>query len=319
LKFYDFADREPKLPKLVFVEGTERLFAERAIALIEERLFTPAERDLNVDRIDATELDAPARIEAAVAALPFLAEVRLVVVRRAHELRAQPRRDLWQAAQTTPEGSVLVIEDLVSPASKRPEPLSKLAGRAALRIDTTAGLDARERYVTETLKELGVNAERPAIATLVQSDADLIAVRTDLEKLGLLGRTIALDDLLRESLVTSDAKAYQYASLLVEGRTEEALELAYEMLTNDPRGAAVPLVSALAGEYLSLWELARPGGELPPRFRWRERALRPVAKRIGERRARVAYERAVRAFEAIVTGRADDPKTLIVVLTATAA
>ena len=50
--------------------------------------------------------------------------------------------------------------------------------------------------------------------------------------------------------------------------------------------------------------MARPGGELPARHRWRERVLRPIAGRIGERRARIAYERAVRGVEAIVTGQA---------------
>ena len=58
------------------------------------------------------------------------------------------------------------------------------------------------------------------------------------------------------------------------------------------------------------------GGALPARHRWRERVLRPIAKRIGERRARTGYEAAVRGFERIVTGQADDPRALIELLTA---
>jgi len=50
-------------------------------------------------------------------------------------------------------------------------------------------------------------------------------------------------------------------------------------------------------------------------MRWRERVLRPVAQRVGERRARVAYERAVSGVEAIVTGKAgndpDDHRALV--------
>ena len=41
-----------------------------------------------------------------------------------------------------------------------------------------------------------------------------------------------------------------------------------------------------------------------------------MARRIGERRARYGYEAAVRGYEAVVTGRFDDPRTLIEVLTA---
>ena len=103
---------------------------------------------------------------------------------------------------------------------------------------------------------------------------------------------------------------------MVEGRSDEALAIAFELFANDPRGAAVPLASALAGEFALLWELARPGGgELPPRHRWRERALRPIARRVGERRARYGYEAAVRGFEAVVTGRIDDPRAMIELLT----
>jgi hypothetical protein len=44
--------------------------------------------------------------------------------------------------------------------------------------------------------------------------------------------------------------------------------------------------------------------------------LRPIAKRVGERRARYGYESAVRGFERIVTGQIDDPRALIELLTA---
>jgi DNA polymerase III delta subunit len=319
MKFYDFIDKPPAIGRLVVVEGVERLFAERTLTAIVERQLTPAERELNVERFVASELDNFGRIEAAVAALPFLGSTRIVIVRGAHDLRAEPRRGLVAAAQTVPEGNTLVIEDLVSPASKRPEPLSKQLGRAALRIDTTPSSDARERFVAEVLAELGASAHPAAIAALVEAESDLGAVRTDLEKMALGGKTITLDDVLRESLVSDDVRAYQFASAAVAGRAAEALGLAREMFAGDPRSAAVPLLAALAQEYGLVWEVARPGGPLPLRARWRERDLRAVAKRIGERRARLGFERAVRGFEAVVTGRADDPRVIIELATAAAA
>ncbi|MGB6061639.1 MAG: hypothetical protein WBG27_08065, partial [Candidatus Aquilonibacter sp.] len=52
----------------------------------------------------------------------------------------------------------------------------------------------------------------------------------------------------------------------------------------------------------------------------RERILRPIAGRVGERRARIAYERAVHGVESIVTGAAgsdpDDHRTLVERITA---
>jgi DNA polymerase III delta subunit len=293
--------------------------ADRALALLEERLLAPDERALNLERFEASALDSFARVEAAASAFPFLAATRVVVVRGAQLLRVAERRALWEVAQRAPEGNVLILEDLQPPGKKtKPETFGQLAGRTALRIDTSASEDVRERFVRETLVTLGASAEPAVIAALARGDADLTAVRTDLEKLSIGGKKITLAELASESLTTSEAKAYQYASALVEGRSADALAIAFELFSSDPRGAGIPLLSALATEYAALWELARPGGELPARLRWRERVLRPIARRLGERRARAGYERAVRGFEAIVTGRAEDPRAVVESITALA-
>jgi DNA polymerase III delta subunit len=320
MKFYEFLEKKPAIPKLVLIEGVERLFADHALEAIEERLLAPAERALNVERFNATNSEAFGRLEAAVCAMPFLAATRLTIVRGAQELRVQQRRDLVAVAQRVPDGNVLVVEDLLAPTSKRPEPPAKQLAAHALRIDVSPTADARERFVREAAAELGVKIEAAAVTALVKnSDADLVAVRTDLGKLALRGDKITLAVLLGESLSSADAKAYQFAGALLEGRRKEALAIAFELLDADPRGAAIPLISALANEYALVWELAREGGELPSRFRWRERSLRPIAKRMGARRACRGFERAVRCFEAIVTGRADDPRTVLALLTAAGA
>jgi DNA polymerase III delta subunit len=242
-----------------------------------------------------------------------------VIVRGAHELRADPRRALIAVGEAVPEGNTLVIEDLISPASKRPEPIAKILGRTALRIDTSPTADVRERFVRESLEELGATIEAAALAALGRSEADLGAIRTDLGKLALAGPKITLADVMRESLVTEDVRAWQFAGAAAAGRASEALGLANEMFAGDPRGAAVPLLAALAQEYALIWELARPDGELPARARWRERDLRAVARRLGERRAKLGFERAVRGFEAVVTGRADDPRIVLEIATAAGA
>ncbi len=319
MKFYEFVDKRPTIGKLVVIEGVERLFAERALTAVIEATLPPEERDLNLDRFVATEVASFGAVEAAVSAFPFLGTRRVVVVRGAHDLRVEPRRALLKVAESVPEGNTLVIEDLVSPASKRPEPLAKLLGRAAMRIDTTATADARERFVRETLADIGATADAAAMRALVDGDADLAGMRTDIEKLALGGAKITLDDVRRETLVTEDVRAYQYASAAVAGRAREALALAHEMFASDPRGAAVPLLSALAVEYGLVWELARPGGTVPAKARWRERDLRAVARALGERRAKLGFERAVRGFEAVVTGRADDPRVVVDLATAAGA
>jgi len=318
MKFYDFIDKSPKIGKIVVIEGVERLLAERACAAVVERLLAPAERELNLDRFVATEHESFGAIEAAVSALPFLGDARVVVVRGVHELRADPRRALASVAARVPEGNTLVLEDLVSPASKRPEPIAKAFGREALRIDTTASAEARSRFIREVLAELEMSAEPAALAQLLRGDSDLAGLRTDLEKLALGGSPITLEAVLRETIVKEDVRAYQFASLAVAGRAAEALELAHELFASDTKKAAIPLLAALAQEYILVWEAARPGGTLPNKAAWRRDKLIPLARTVGERRARLGFERAVRGFEAVVTGRADDERIVVELLTAAA-
>ena len=315
MKYYDFLDKAPKIGNLVIVEGTERALAERALEVLLDRLLPADMRELNLERIPAAEWTDASRVREAVSAMPFLGRPARVLVTDAQTLKAQPRRDLLEVATSVPDGNTLIVTDLVGPRSQRPEPLGAKAGRAAPRIDTTANEQTRRRYVEELLATLGATAEPRVIAELSRSEADLGSVRNDLEKLALAGKKITYKELESESIAIEDPKAYRYASALVEGKTGEAFAIAHELFENDPRGAAIPLLSALATECGLLWEMARPGGELPARAKWRERILRPLAGRIGERRARAAYERAVRGVESIVTGQAgndpEDHRTLI--------
>lgn len=315
MKFYDALDKSPAIGRLVVIEGTEQLLAARALEALLDRLLPPDVRDLNLTKIRAEEVGDAANVCEAVQAMPFLAERRVVVVTDAQNLRAQERRDLWEAAQSVPEGSTLVIIDMLAPRSQRPQGFGSIAGRSALRIDTTADVETRHRFIRETLAELQASAASPAISALVESSGDLAAVRNDLEKLALSKKKITLDALEHESLNITDPKAWRYASALVEGRPAQALEIAHELFAQSPRDAAIPLLSALAAEYALIWDLARPNGRIPERFRWRERVLRPIARRIGVARAKRAHERAVRGIEAIVTGRAgsdpEDYRTLV--------
>lgn len=315
MKFYDFVDKAPAIGKLVIIEGTERVLAERALDLVIDRVLPSDMRDMNLERFAPSQLDGTGRVREAVQAMPFLANSRVVAITDAQTLKAAVRRDLWAVAESVPEGNTLVICDLLSPRSQRPQPFGAMAGRTALRIDTSASEDVRARFIQETLQGLQASADARVVDTLARSEADLASVRNDLQKLAIAGKKITYKDLEQESLSVEDPKAYQYAGALVEGRIADALGIARELFSSD-RNAAVPLIYALAAECQMLWELAREGGQIPARVRWRERALRPIASRVGEQRARRAYERAIAAFDSIVTGKIDDPELAVELLTA---
>ena len=139
VKYYEFLDKTPKIDGLVVIEGEDAILAQRALDAVLDRLLPEDMRALNCDVFDGPEADSIGRAAGdAVNAMPFLADRRVVVVRNCHRLRAQPRRDLWAVAENVPAGNTLVLEDLFAPAKKtKPEPFGRLAGRKALRIDTT--------------------------------------------------------------------------------------------------------------------------------------------------------------------------------------
>ena len=206
MKFYDFLDKQPAIGKLVVIEGTERVLAERALEVVLDRLLPVEVRELNLARFTADDAGESARLREALLAMPFLAERRVVVVTDTQTMRADPRRALWAVAQDAPEGNTLVLLDLLSPRAKQPQPFGVLAGRTALRIDTTAGEETRARFVEETLERLNATAEPRVIHELTRSAAELAAVRNDLEKLALTGEKITVKDLEREALVIEDPK-----------------------------------------------------------------------------------------------------------------
>jgi DNA polymerase III delta subunit len=325
LKFYEFVDRAPAIGTLAFVEGTERELADRAVATIVDRLLPPEARDFNLQRFDADTLDDFRPIGEAVQAMPFLGERRVVIVNGAHLLKVDPRRELLAIAQGVPDGNTLVIVDLVAPTAKKVTPIAAGAGKHALRIDTTAPAakgrsaapsDVRKRFVTELLDELGVTAEARVVNELSRSEFDLWSIRNDLEKLAVTQRHITYAAFVRESLSVEDPKTYEFATAAVEGRASDALSVVAECFDDNPRAAAIPLLSALARECSTVWELARPNGRLPAGVKdWREPKLRATAARMGQQRARLAFEMAVGAFESIVTGKAggdpDEYRTLI--------
>jgi DNA polymerase III delta subunit len=307
MKVYEFFDKEPAVGRLVVIEGTERVLADRACEVILDRLLPPAVRELNLSRFSPEDLGDTARLREALQAMPFLADRRVVVVSETQTMRADPRRELFAIAQDAPEGNTLILLDLLPPRSQRPQSFGSLAGRSALRIDTTADVETRARFVNDTLERLGAKAEPGAVGALAHSPADLAAIRNDLEKLALGGKKITLAELEREALAIADPKAYKYARAVVEGKIALALSIADELFEADRR-SAMPLLNALARACSNLWEMARPGGgALLGSDKWQENYLRPLASRVGARRARVAYERAIQGIESIVTGRTGDP------------
>ena len=81
-----------------------------------DRLLPADVRELNLSHFTPDDLGDLSALREALSAMPFLADRRIVIVTETQTMRADPRRELWAAAQAVPEGSTLVMLDLLSAA-----------------------------------------------------------------------------------------------------------------------------------------------------------------------------------------------------------
>lgn len=315
MKYYDFLDKSPKIGRVVVVEGDERPLIDSAIERVTLTLVPEDLQALNVERFSAPALESFSVVEAALSAMPFLAQARVVVVRDCGQLNAKARETLWSVSTRIPEGNTLILEDRPPSGKRAPAAFGKGA-RTVLRVDCDADPATRERFARELVERLGVTVEPRLIGIIASGKSELAALQTDLEKLAIGSGKITLADFERETIAVSDAKAYKYASALADGNVRAAMDIAAEVFENDARDAAIPMLYALATEYSAMWEAGREGGEIPARLRWKERALKASARRIGVSGARTGYELVVGAFEAIVTGKVAEPRLVLEMLTA---
>ena len=165
MKFYDFLDKEPPIGKLVVIEGTERVLADRALEVLLDRLLPADVRDLNLARFTADEAGDAGRVREALQAMPFLAERRVVVVTETQTMRADPRaRSLGSRARRARGQHARARSICSRRARKGPQPFGVMAGRAALRIDTTAGEETRARFVRRDAR--AARTRRPSRASI---------------------------------------------------------------------------------------------------------------------------------------------------------
>ncbi|MFY9860671.1 MAG: hypothetical protein WAK80_08955, partial [Candidatus Cybelea sp.] len=95
MKFYDFLDKQPAIGRLVIIEGTERVFADRALEVVLDRMLPAEVRELNLSRFIPDDLGDLSALREALSAMPFLADRRVVIVTETQTMRADPRRELW--------------------------------------------------------------------------------------------------------------------------------------------------------------------------------------------------------------------------------
>jgi len=215
-------------------------------------------RALNVDVIDARATSDFGAIPEKTAALPFLADRRVVIVRGTIDLKKEERDEIAAAAQTVPQGGLLIVDHSGKPA--RPQgrkPADEAAAFAkaspdSLIVDVTLNAAACERYINRLAAQLGATLDPDAVTALASLE-NVTEIKNALELLSLLKKQISEDDVREYALPSSDAKFWDLAGAINAGNAEQALMMARE-LVGDPGDAIGPLIW-LAAEQQIIWEL----------------------------------------------------------------
>ncbi len=201
--------------------GNESLLHEEALQVFREGLFRDSSTaDFDLDLVYGDEV-SPEDLAARVATVPFAASRRLVIVRRAEQLK--------DAAQVLGKGtpghgaSVLVLD--YSPGKSAP------AGLPGTRVELTPPSDYElPRWLRDWCEERGVDLSPDAAECLIGTvGPSLSDLRNELEKLLLFaadGQAIGPEDV--EAVVGSrpGESVYALSECVLHGRWAEAAKIA---------------------------------------------------------------------------------------------
>lgn len=322
LGYLEFAAAPPAdVPSVVVVAGTQRVLADEVIATLTQAVLPDESlRALNLDVVDAaaaspTELRA---IPEKTAAMPFLAQRRMVVVRGTIDLKKDEREEIAAAAQSVPEHAVLVIDHAGvpdRPQGRRPKEEADVfaaAQRGALLVDCTLDVTDCERYIDRYAARLKVAVDPAARAALAAS-GDAGEIKNALDRLSLNLKRIRFEDVQEYSLPSADAKLWTLGEAVNAGQTERALRLMGEIV-DKPEEAIGPLIW-LAGDAQAIWELAN--GATPQAYAqalgqspWRFWKLADAARSLPRERAAERVQITMQALERAITGQREKDQAL---------
>lgn len=304
------------MPSLVVLFGKEHLLADEAVrTIVAATIPDESLRDLNVDVVDAVTVENSGEIAGRLAALPFLAHHRLVVVRGSIDLKKDDRDIIADACRDVPEHAVLVIDHSGKPGrpqGRRPKDEAAQFGagtRGSLVLECALDPTACARYIDDYVAGLGIAIDAEARNALAATE-DVSEIKNALDHLALSLKRIRVADVRDYAVSPQDSKLWDLADAVNSRDVDKALRLARDHADN-PIG---PL-TWLAGDAQVIWELsagarsddyARATGQNA----WRIGKLIGAARSVRPDRARRNVDITMKALEYCLTGQREPVQTL---------
>ena len=238
-----------------YVCGEDDFQKDDAVKQLVEAAVEPSMRDFNMEVLRAQEVDSKS-LDAALSALPMLADRRIVVVRDASALKKDARKVLDRyLAKPSPDVLLILVE---ASGGKTDKDFSK--NTTSLEFEYLTA-DRIPRWITHYAATHFHKQVSPEAADLLQNavGTDLNLLVAELDKLASYshGRDIEEADVAAIVGVRRGETMADFLDAVASRNVSKALELVPQILSQ-PKVSAVQMVMALTVQMLALgWGKAR--------------------------------------------------------------
>ncbi len=248
--FYRGLKRGTLAPAYYFY-GPEDVLKDEAVAALLEQVLDPTLREFNLDQLSAGQI-APEQLADRCAALPLLAERRVMVVRdvEAWKRRTKSRQVVLDYLSHPSPDIVLIM--VQGAGAEKPD--AELSRRAYAVVFDPLSTAQTRRWVEHRAKMLEVSMAPEAVHHLVDAvGTDLAALLAELSKVSAIAADRTVTVPMMEGLVgvRSGETALDWRNAVLDGETTKALALLPQVLSQ-PGVTGVRLVTALGAALIGI-------------------------------------------------------------------
>ena len=239
------AQSKELLPIYLFL-GEDKLKREALLQRMQQRVSAMGDLSLNQNTFEAGQIEPPDAVAAACNTVPFLSDMRLVVVKNCEELKKPVLDSLAEYAKNPMSSTVLVLTGTkLNKQVKLYKTVKEKYPKGIVECELKKKRSDIEQFIRKICQSAGVQIEGPAASLMFERLGNsTVAIDTELKKLigyvSALGRnTITLED--AEKMVTrmQAPKPWDFTAALSARDTNKCMSLIQQMSDQEPLGLLI--------------------------------------------------------------------------------
>lgn len=242
----DFENKE--FSRVYYLTGEEEAFKNEFLKSLKKKIIYP---EFNWENYYAEELDSSV-LSHSLFSLPFLSQLKVVVVKDAGELPPRIMTQLSETSNKIPATNCLILCD---------HEISSQTERLITKIGKMVSFNKLTRYqlkdwIVKRLKEDNKNIDAEAIALLIENtNGNLSIIARELDKLvSYIGEkeNIKLKDVEMTGIDTRAYTIYQLVDKISEKNTHKSLNILHNLLIS--KISPQQIIGMLRWQFSKLWE-----------------------------------------------------------------